>query len=93
MSFISGSQNFKHSHILQLCEWMKFKFENQMKGFAKWLLAKEKWLKYGNPYQFPIEFLNDRDIVKKMMVDCTIRNGYFSLIHPWMAQEIDIAEL
>ena len=46
ISWNHSSQTLENnsSYIYHLYERLKRKFENQSKGFSKWLLVREKWL-------------------------------------------------
>ncbi|KAG2373772.1 hypothetical protein C9374_011861 [Naegleria lovaniensis] len=53
-------------HINHLYDLLKRKFENQSKGFAKWLLTREEWLaKSKTDKKIKIEFINDHECVFK----------------------------
>ncbi|KAF0982688.1 hypothetical protein FDP41_011618 [Naegleria fowleri] len=81
-------------HIKHLYDLLKRKFENQSKGFTKWLLARKKWLTtFIDRYSMKIEFVND--------YECTLKwarrkhknvpeNDWLELM---MVQIIDIREL
>ncbi|KAG2393804.1 hypothetical protein C9374_003568 [Naegleria lovaniensis] len=81
------------SLIYRLFELLKRKFENQGKGFSKWLQAREKWLKdlgIDDSYcDISIEFMNDRECATKFL------NHYDDFHFPvrWMVQHINLSEL
>ncbi|KAF0976417.1 hypothetical protein FDP41_004316 [Naegleria fowleri] len=56
------------SHINHLYELLKRKFENQSKGFSKWLFAREQWLQC-HLSSMKIEFINDFECVHKWTSD------------------------
>ncbi|KAF0972189.1 hypothetical protein FDP41_009497 [Naegleria fowleri] len=64
-----GHSLMDNSHINHLCDVLKRKFENQSKGFAKWLLAREEFLTTLNWYcdrsSMKVEFVNDYECVLK----------------------------
>ncbi|KAG2373307.1 hypothetical protein C9374_012296 [Naegleria lovaniensis] len=74
----------------QLHQRLKMKFENQSKGYCKWLLAKEKWMKQCKDWdsnQMNIEFMMDREC---FMMKCIYN---FSLPVPWLIQQVNVSEL
>ncbi|KAF0974101.1 hypothetical protein FDP41_006711 [Naegleria fowleri] len=73
---------------------LKNKFENQSKGFAKWLLAREQWKKdfSNNHYKahecqlIPLEFMDDRECIEHFYIYSTpIKIDPYRNIANWMA--------
>ncbi|KAG2373774.1 hypothetical protein C9374_011863 [Naegleria lovaniensis] len=81
-------------HLNHLYDLLKRKFENQSKGFAKWLLAREEWLaKSKTDKKINIEFINDHECVLKW-ARCFNSNHYEKkLFAIAQVQFIDIAKL
>ncbi|KAG2379643.1 hypothetical protein C9374_006760 [Naegleria lovaniensis] len=77
-------QNFKR---------LKNKFENQTKGFAKWLLARERWkMDFSNKnkipehHLIPLEFMDDRECIEIFYIYCPpIKTDPYRNIANWMA--------
>ncbi|KAG2393802.1 hypothetical protein C9374_003566 [Naegleria lovaniensis] len=89
------------SHVHQLFEHLKRKFENQSKGYSKWLQAKlERMIDNSllciytnddkNDLETMIEFMNDPYCVMQLLHHCDDMEC-FPMI--WMMQPIDVSEL
>ncbi|KAG2373769.1 hypothetical protein C9374_011858 [Naegleria lovaniensis] len=80
-------------HIHHLYDLLKRKFENQSKGFAKWLLAREEWVAKSKTDKIKIEFINDHECVLKW-ARCFNSNHYEKKLFAFaQVQFLDIAKL
>ncbi|KAF0982684.1 hypothetical protein FDP41_011614 [Naegleria fowleri] len=71
----------------RMYQLLQQKFENQSKGFCKWLKAKEKVLKESHG-PIEIEFMNDEEYVIKRLCD---GSWYFPM--KWITTSMDISKL
>ncbi|KAG2378080.1 hypothetical protein C9374_008702 [Naegleria lovaniensis] len=86
-----SSQDLEDS--ARMYQFLKTKFENQSKGFKKYLLAREEWMRRHNPWdnccQMKIEFMNDRECV----ASCLNHHIHYSQLVQRMVQTVNLSEL
>ncbi|KAG2393174.1 hypothetical protein C9374_009751 [Naegleria lovaniensis] len=91
----SWSETPLDSHVCQIFQLLKRKFEHQAKGFCKWLKAKDEWLQQDQTHM-KLEFMHDRDSVLKWkgFNPWTPDSNSSGYIHKMMMlQPVDIEEL